>query len=480
MEAGTPETPRDCFTPQMSDGLPGLFWTTDVQLRITNLQIMGGHPGENPICGVIGAPVDSVMESGGFLLSVAEAHRRALRNEIIPLEFMLHSGRWSGWLAPRRDDSGAVVGCVGRALPAPPEQSDPRFQLAFSESPLGMCIVDPQGRCLQANHVLCAMLGCSNDDVQGESLLEFVRADVQRGARAFCRMLRGEVPSCTWQSRYLRDDGQVIWARITAAAVRDSAGQVLLGLGMVEDITAQRRAEEALRRAERVHSIGTLAAGIAHEINNPIGAIDLSAAAALRALGQSQQQDIVAEALHNIQDSAQRCGRIVRSILQFARNPQGEQRPADLLPTIRRAADAVGGLAQRRGVILDIRAAADLPRLVMNATEIEHALANLLANAVQASSAGSRVELRAELSSEEVRIHVKDWGRGMTAEQLECVFDPFYTTREHDGGTGLGLSLAWTMVKNHGGRIDARSAPGRGTTMTVVLPRRGAPRRGAS
>lgn len=466
--------------------LPGILWTTDRHLRVTHLEM--GKCDAFPLTsgGCLGRCADEVLAGGVLTERLVEWHRRALGGETVAVLLALDSRRWRGWLGPLRDDAGTVVGCVGRAHPEPVEEADramqitvDQFRVAFSESPLGMCIVDLQGRCLQANRVLCAMLGCSEDDVRGESLLELVRADLRRSVRGFARMLHGRTPSCTWQSRYLRADGQAVWMRITAAVVRNSQDRILLGLGMVEDITTQRHTEEALRRAERAHSIGTLAAGIAHEINNPIAAIALSAGAALRALESPEKRQILEDALQNIRQSAQRCGRIVQTILQFSRNPEGELRLADPIPSLRRAMDAVSGLAQRRRVSLETTVSADPPKMVMNATEIEHVLTNLLANAIQASLPGGRVELKMDVASDEVRLIVQDWGHGMTAEQLRHVFDPFFTTRQHEGGTGLGLSLAYSMVKHHGGRIDVRSEVGRGTTMAVVLPRPSASRRPA-
>ncbi|NLE37226.1 MAG: two-component sensor histidine kinase, partial [Pirellulaceae bacterium] len=239
---------------------------------------------------------------------------------------------------------------------------------------------------------------------------------------------------------------------------------------MVEDITERKHTEETLRRAERLASIGTLAAGIAHEINNPLGAITLSVDAVRLSADHDNREEIVAMAMKNIQVSALRCGRIVKSMLQFARDEATRKADADFAAIASRAHHMARSFARERDVRLELDVAENLPLVRINPTEMTQVCVNLLFNAVEASSPGGVVLMRLRATGEVLRMNVVDQGRGIPAEEIDHVFDPFYTTKGEQGGTGLGLSITYGIVQQHGGTIDVESKPGRGTTISISLP----------
>jgi signal transduction histidine kinase len=228
--------------------------------------------------------------------------------------------------------------------------------------------------------------------------------------------------------------------------------------------------EEVLARAQRLASIGTLATGFAHEINTPLGAISLYAELALRSKDKPDGEAIVEDALRNIQEQALRCGRIVRGVLQFARHEPSEKWPSDLAEVTRQANDITRELAAEKKVSVMLKLDAKLPELVINPTEIEQVLVNLISNAIHASAPGSSVTVRAQPTVDAVRMVVEDRGCGMSEEQVKQAFDPLYTTRMAEGGTGLGLSITYGIVVQHEGTIDVQSSPGKGTTVTLSLP----------
>jgi PAS domain S-box-containing protein len=284
--------------------------------------------------------------------------------------------------------------------------------------------------------------------------------------------LRGE----EWE--ITRADGEKRTLLISTSLLDTGEGTPQV-LAVMQDITerarmerALRESEEALRRSERLASVGTLAAGIAHEINNPLGAITLSIETALAAEGRPDQQQILKAALAHIRTSALRCGRIVRSVLQLARNEESEKSPGDLGEVLRYAGEQAARIAEQKGVRVKIHISDDLPALVMASAEMGQVFTNLIVNAVQASEPGGRVTVRSRMASEGLQVLVEDQGCGIRREELERIFDPFYTVRRHEGGTGLGLSISHRIVQEHGGAIHAESTPGEGTTMRVVLPLR--------
>jgi PAS domain S-box-containing protein len=271
--------------------------------------------------------------------------------------------------------------------------------------------------------------------------------------------------------RVVAKDGRIRWVRDYSLPIWDEQQQrVVRVFGASRDITEQKQTEEALRRAERLASIGTLAAGIAHEINNPLHGIVLSAEVAVQARRRPDGEQILDQVLPGIQSEALRCGRIVKSVLQFARQEVSQRWPCDLGQIARRSRDLVRKLAAQRRVMVLIEQSGQLPEVVVNPTEMEQVFVNLLSNALEASQPDSVVTVRLEALADTIGVQVIDQGRGMSREEADRILDPFYTTRQQEGGTGLGLSITYGIVQQHGGTIDVRTAPGRGTTMSILLP----------
>jgi two-component system cell cycle sensor histidine kinase/response regulator CckA len=268
--------------------------------------------------------------------------------------------------------------------------------------------------------------------------------------------------------RIVRPDGSVRWLRGRTFPLCKASGRIYRITGIAEDVTERNLAKEALVRGQRLASLGTLAAGIAHEINNPVAGILATTEVALAARGTPEGEAIVDEALGRIAAEARRCGRIVRSVLHLARAETIERWPHDLSDIVRRTADLTRGDAADAGATIRLELAEDLPPVLLNPIEIEQVSVNLILNAVQAGS--SIIRLRTERSADGVRLAVDDDGRGIPASEASRVFDPFFTTRRSDGGTGLGLSVVHGIVERHGGVVRLDSSPGRGTTVTVDLP----------
>ena len=226
------------------------------------------------------------------------------------------------------------------------------------------------------------------------------------------------------------------------------------------------KSREKLLRAERLAAMGTLAGGIAHEINNPVGGILLLAQFALVNRADPGQ---MAEALEKIVGCAQRCKLIVQNVLAFARTQAATKNPADLSAVTRRACDAVERYAADNGCTLSLRLESGSAPLAMSATGIEQVIVNLLRNAIQAGA--RRVIVRTEDTDGGMRLAIEDDGAGIEPSRIPRLFDPFFTTRHGEGGTGLGLSIVHGIVTDHGGTIDVASDPGTGTTFTIFLPR---------
>lgn len=245
-------------------------------------------------------------------------------------------------------------------------------------------------------------------------------------------------------------------------------GFVILGL----DISAREAAEEQTRRTERLAALGTLAAGIAHEINNPAASILATAEMARDSLHPTENP-FLDEALTGIAKEAMRCGQIVRGILRFAREEAPLRALQPILGVVERAGELLRGELALTGASLHIDCSATPEPIAIDASGILQVVLNLATNALRAQA--KVVTIRSSLRPAHLALEVIDDGRGMSTAEGSRAFDPFFTTARGNGGTGLGLSISHTIVAQHGGTIEIRSAAGTGTTVTVVLPRQSTP-----
>ncbi len=240
---------------------------------------------------------------------------------------------------------------------------------------------------------------------------------------------------------------------------------------LVEERSEELRlSNESLRQFERLASIGTLAAGIAHQINNPAGAIRAASEFALKVGDKSPQSHELREALEVCVEQAQRCGEIVHNILSFSRGEATDRMPADLRTIVARSCSMVAGYAQEGGARVESYLGDEPIPVLVNAVEIEQVLVNVLRNAVECVAGDVQVEVHAARLPSGAFVEVRDDGPGIDDEALQYLFDPFYTTRLEAGGTGLGLSVAHGIVNAHGGTIRAESRLGEGTTIHIMLP----------
>ncbi len=245
-------------------------------------------------------------------------------------------------------------------------------------------------------------------------------------------------------------------------------GQPRFLLGISEDITEKREGERRLRQAERLASVGTLAAGIAHEINNPIGAILLHAQAAKR-LDPSRQEELQ-HMIGQIIEQSMRCGRIVHSVLRFAKQGANKERLTDINSCVRSALHIVEGDAKKRGASITLRLSEELPAVGVNSTEVEQVVVNLLQNSIQAAETGVNATVTTATVGNRLRLTVADDGPGIPLEKREYIFDPFFSGDEDKGGTGLGLSIVRGIIESHSGTIEALFPEEGGTTLVVDLP----------
>ncbi|MFO1431813.1 MAG: ATP-binding protein [Candidatus Competibacteraceae bacterium] len=226
--------------------------------------------------------------------------------------------------------------------------------------------------------------------------------------------------------------------------------------------------DDTVRQAERLFSIGTLAGGIIHEINNPLNAILINAELGLLFLEKEIDRDKLAKILGIIIQEAKQAGNLTRSVLDFSKmNRYAPRGHGNLNKTVFKARNLAGSILSRLNVKVDIQLDETLPELYLNQPAIEQALAHLIVNAAEAGA--TQIRLITAQAENYVTISVIDNGAGIPAESMQAIFEPFFTTRQAQHKIGLGLSLVRRIVADHNGEINVQSSPG-DTRFVVRLP----------
>ncbi|AUX29163.1 MULTISPECIES: ATP-binding protein [Sorangium] len=236
--------------------------------------------------------------------------------------------------------------------------------------------------------------------------------------------------------------------------------------------------QEELLQAGKMAAIGTLVAGLSHEMNNPVSVIVMTAQLLLRRHRKGHglpDEAAIIKALGTIERQANRCSDLVTALLEYARGKPVGRQPCDVREALRRAVDLSGPRARERRVHLQANSAASaLPAVLVNTSQLESALLNVIGNALDASPQGGAVVVGARAlprgDVHGVEIDVRDTGCGIRAEDLSRIFEPFFTTKPPGQGTGLGLSLTHRFIQEHQGSIRIESALGEGTTVRMWLP----------
>ncbi|HYR80055.1 MAG TPA: ATP-binding protein [Candidatus Dormibacteraeota bacterium] len=263
----------------------------------------------------------------------------------------------------------------------------------------------------------------------------------------------------------LRKDGTEFPAEVSLNVVHTRRGSLVIAF--VTDITERRAMEREARRKETVNALGAVAAGIAHELNNPLAVMDSRIELMLAA-----DQDLSAETrkdLMVLQRNIERASRISRNMLSLARQRPGERVALDMNVAVEEAMLIVGAEARADAVKFEIQLDRSLPSVMGELTGLEQVIINLVMNARDAGAHLVRVETsRVPGRADQLRLAISDDGSGIESDSLRRLFEPFFTTKPK--GTGLGLWLSQRIIQDHGGTIVSDSEPGKGTTFTITLP----------
>ena len=386
--------------------------------------------------------------------------RRTVSVSTAPLE---EGGRITGVVASLRD-----VTEERRARSAVLEYEAQYVRLVESATD-GIFTLDEEGMFTSVNAALEKAVGQPRAMLLGHSFLELVDERDREATTALFRMTisghrqRGEM-------RFRSPDGAERCGSITTTPIIEG-GEAVGALVIIRDVTDEKRLTDQLLQQEKLAAIGQLVSGVAHELNNPLaGVMAFSQLLHSEAEKDSEQ----ANALEIIQQEARRAAKIVANLLTFARQHQPERTLTDLNQVVLDTLELRRYTLRMHQIELDVHLDQNLPLTWADPFQMQQVVLNLVTNAEYAlieHDGARRLGVRTACrGGEQITIEISDSGKGIARADLDRVFNPFFTTKPVGRGTGLGLSISDGIIREHGGRIHARSVPGSGATFTIELP----------
>jgi hypothetical protein len=331
----------------------------------------------------------------------------------------------------------------------------------------GIVVLDLEGRIVRWNRAMealdgrprLAVLGRTLDAVFPGAFLEALRGSLVLGDHEdIAHIYKLHLPS---------SDGRSLMVNVSVAPFQAAPGERVGTILIVDDVTARVRLEEQLQHAEKMASVGLLAAGVAHEVNTPLAGIS-SYTQLLR--GQLDEADPRQQVLEKIEKQSFRAAKIVNGLLNFSRSSGTEFERVDVNKVLQDVLSLVEHQLEGSRIRVRRELAEALPAVRGNENRIQQVFFNLILNARDAMPSGGWLTLATSCRDDTVVVEVKDTGHGIRREHIRRIYDPFFTTKGIGAGTGLGLSVSYGIVQEHGGAIFVESAPGQGTTFQVTLP----------
>ena len=396
-----------------------------------------------------------------------------------------------------RDDAGEPVYTVAhiediterRRAQKALEEAEERFRRAFDDAPIGMGLVDLDGRWLQVNRPLCEITGYSESELLGRTFQDITHAqDLADDVGQSQRLVDGEISSYTMEKRYVRANGALVWVMLSVSLVRDADGTPLHFVSQIEDIGDRRQAQAEMARlltlerehVERLRALDTMkdefVASVSHELRTPLTSIH----GYLELLLDDDAGELTEEQrtfLSTVSRNSERLLRLVGELLLVAQVDAGKLElvldELDFGALVRESVESARPCAEAKGIHLEVSADA-VPPLDGDRVRLGQLLDNVVSNALKFTTDGGRVEVSLTHRDGSAVLEVSDTGIGIPAGEQAQVFQRFFrstaATERAIQGTGLGRSIARAIAASHGGGISFESIEGAGTTFRVDLP----------
>jgi len=342
----------------------------------------------------------------------------------------------------------------------------------------GVISADKKGKLLIFNEMASEVFGYTEDEALSQMNIRDIYPDdlaykVMEQLRSSEHGGKGKLKS--YQVDSLAKNGETIPITLDASILYEN-GKEVASIGFFHDLREELKIKEKLEKtrlqlmqADKMSSLGKLAAGVAHQLNNPLGGITLFTKLVLEEydLPEGARKD-----LQRILKDAERCRDTVKELLEFTRQTRHFMQPQDVNKSIERTLFLLENQTLFHNIKIEKNMAPSLPPILADTQQLNHMFMNLIINAAQAMEGEGDLTLKTSKSQHKdlIKIEISDTGSGIAEDILPHIFDHFYTTKEEGKGTGLGLSMVYSIVENHGGKITAKSKLGQGTTFIIEFP----------
>lgn len=333
----------------------------------------------------------------------------------------------------------------------------------------GVVAVDPTWRITIVNPAAEDIFAISRTNVMGRPYAEVFPDDDLLLAQVKEKGRIGE-----GERRCKDSSGRVRILAVAASALYGEGGELQGAVSLVKDVTQLKSMQEKMRQRDRLSALGDLAAGVGHEIRNPLNAISLTAQRLEEEFSPDQRGEEFGSLTKGIREEVERLDNIVRQFLSLARPPKLNLVPCDLKELLEELLLLRKAEMEARAIDVQLSAPQSLT-VEVDKDEMKRALLNVFKNSVEAMEDGGRLTVAAKHEGDRARIEIRDTGKGIPEELIPRIWEPYFSTKEN--GTGLGLAMTHKIVTDHDGTIEVESSPGEGTTFTITLPvRAGSPR----
>lgn len=339
-----------------------------------------------------------------------------------------------------------------------------KLSTAVEEAPDGIQITDVNGLIIYSNKAIEKIFGFSPDEFKGKRFIG-INVDQDFVTKEIIPRIK-ETGHWVGELMARHKDGRSFPIWLNAYTVKDSKGEIIAMVGIIRDISMQKEMEylhKQFLQSDKLATIGRLAAGVAHELNNPLGNISLYTQMLLIKVEDKN----IKNKLMVIDDEANRAAHIVKDLLDFARNSELKLCNIDINNEISKVLGIMN--LQVRNIKVETFFE-PLPLIIGDSVRIQQVLMNLLTNSIQSITENGEIKIKTTAKEKNVEISISDNGCGIPEENLDKIFDPFFTTKEPSKGTGLGLSICYGIIKRHKGSIEVKSEVETGTTFTIKLP----------
>jgi two-component system sensor histidine kinase HydH len=324
----------------------------------------------------------------------------------------------------------------------------------------GLISVNREKKIVTLNRKAAEFLGAKEEDLKNKEISKVFGINIENLLKEKGGVLRD------WELRVSNKEGTQIPLSLSAAPLKDENEQEMGSVLLLRDLREIRDLQERVRRSERLASLGRLAAGVAHEIRNPLSSIrGFAQFFQNRFKGQEKEQEYAAVMVREVD----RLNRVITELLDFARPKEPHRESHNLQEILEQTLKVLEPELAGRNIGVEKKLDASLPRILADRDQLSQAFLNLMLNALESMEGEGK--LRISLESEgasALTISIADTGKGIPPEDLERVFEPFFSTKRK--GTGLGLAIVHQIVENHKGEIRVESREGEGTTFRITLP----------